>query len=99
MKEELIKKLQEIVKELTEEDIQIEITRTNDSSHGDFTSNVAMVLAKKLGRNPREVAEEIAGKFKEILKQVQDDSLGIEKVEVAGPGFINFYLSTEVVID
>ena len=56
-----------------------------DLTHGDFSCNVAMVLAKAAGKNPRELAEQIV----DALPQHDD----IERVEVAGPGFINFYLS------
>lgn len=58
-------------------------------SHGDFATNVAMVLAKSVSKNPKVLAEEIVEKilsFKDPL---------VEKVEVAGPGFINFFLSRE----
>jgi arginyl-tRNA synthetase len=60
------------------------VARPKDSSHGDFASNVAMVLAKEAKRKPRELAEDIA-------KNLRNSSL-IEKVEVAGPGFINLSL-------
>ena len=59
--------------------------------HGDYATSVALVLAKKAGKNPVEVAHEIISK---IGKQKF-----IEKVEVAGPGFINFYLSKDYFID
>jgi arginyl-tRNA synthetase len=67
---------------------EISIEYTKDERFGDYTANIAMVLAKKIGQSPMEIAEILRG---EILKQVQDDSL--EKVEVAAPGYINFYLS------
>jgi len=65
----------------------LQITRTKDAAHGDFTCNVAMMLAKQAGKPPRDVAQAII------------DALGsndsIEKVEIAGPGFINFFLAQE----
>src|SRR4051794_2318259 len=57
-----------------------------DAAHGDMATNSAMVLAKDAGRNPRELAEAIAAKLR------NDDVL--EKVEVAGPGFINITLKS-----
>lgn len=60
-----------------------------DFSHGDFSSNIAMVMAKEAEENPKSLAEKIAG---EISKKLPDE---IEKVEVAGAGFINFYLSKD----
>jgi arginyl-tRNA synthetase len=61
-----------------------------DTNHGDYSSNVALVLAKKLGKNPRELASEIANKI--------GKKKFIEKIEVAGAGFINFYLSKDYFI-
>ncbi len=66
-------------------DYSINLEYPADLSHGDFSCNVAMILAKKEGRNPKELAEEIVKNIEKILE--------IEKVEVAGAGFINFYLS------
>lgn len=59
--------------------------------HGDYASNAALVLAKKEKKNPKELAEEIAGK----LKKDKDLLKIVSKIEVAGPGFINFWLSEE----
>jgi arginyl-tRNA synthetase len=55
-----------------------------DPAHGDIATNAAMVLAKDAGRKPRELAEAIAGKLRA-------DAL-VDKVDVAGPGFINLTL-------
>lgn len=59
-----------------------------DFSHGDYASNVAMVAAKQLGQNPREVAENIKEKLEGQIEYV-------ERIEVAGPGFLNFHLSRD----
>ena len=58
-----------------------------NSEHGDYSTNIALVLAKKLNKDPREVAEEILSKVKSQKSKVFDS------VQVAGPGFINFFLS------
>ncbi len=55
--------------------------------HGDYSTNVAMAYAKNLGMNPKELAEKI------VMEIENNKPPEIEKVEVAGPGFINFYLS------
>ncbi len=65
-------------------DLQLE--RTRDPKHGDFTTNIAMRLAKELGRPPRELAET-------LIKYIPQSEL-IEEVQVAGPGFINISVST-----
>lgn len=66
------------------EDIVIERPKSRD--HGDYATNVALALAKKAGRNPRELAGELAG----LLAGAE----GIASVEVAGPGFVNITLET-----
>ncbi|MEN0085134.1 MAG: arginine--tRNA ligase [Leifsonia sp.] len=67
---------------LTAADVPLERPKNRD--HGDWASNVAMRLAKKVGTNPRELAEEIAAAAAGID--------GVASAEVAGPGFINFRL-------
>jgi len=69
----------------------IKLERTRDSQHGEFASNVAMLLAKQAGRKPRELAAEIARRL-----PVSDQ---IEKVEVAGPGFLNFFLKANAYLN
>src|SRR3954465_9105946 len=64
---------------------------TKDASHGDMASNAAMVLAKEAKAKPRDLAEQIATKLR------ADDL--IEKVDVAGPGFINLILKAHVWAD
>lgn len=64
----------------------VHIERPNDASHGDFATNVALANAKVFRRNPREVAETLAESFEAPF---------LERVEIAGPGFINFWLSPE----
>jgi arginyl-tRNA synthetase len=61
------------------------IERSKNREHGDYASNVAMLLAKATGRKPRELAEALA--------RAVPRSQHIAKVEVAGPGFINFHLN------
>ncbi len=64
----------------------IQIERPADTAHGDLSSNVALVAAKQLKRNPRELAAEIAAR-------VKTEAGFVDRVEVAGPGFINFAFS------
>ena len=61
------------------------VERTRDATHGDFASNIAMRLAKPLKKSPRDIA---AGLIDALTSSDQ-----VDKVEIAGPGFINFYLS------
>jgi arginyl-tRNA synthetase len=81
--QELTQKIVLAVKNIYDLDADVELT-VPDESFGDYSTNIAMQLAKKLGKNPRE----IAGQLKDALNN--DES--ISRVEIAGPGFINFYL-------
>ncbi|WP_353175683.1 arginine--tRNA ligase [Salinisphaera sp. T5B8] len=62
------------------------VERTRDAAHGDFASNIAMTLTKTLRRNPREIAQT-------IVDTLADDAR-IAQVEIAGPGFINFFIAS-----
>ncbi|MBA2653674.1 MAG: arginine--tRNA ligase [Gammaproteobacteria bacterium] len=64
---------------------KIHIERTRDQKHGDYASNIAMILAKPLKKNPRHLAEELVNYIPK--------SADLEKIEIAGPGFINFHLT------
>ncbi len=65
----------------------IQVENTKDKSNGDFASNIAMMLAKPAGLKPRELAEK-------IVAALPADSQ-ISKVEIAGPGFLNFFQNSD----
>ena len=65
--------------------LSIQLERPKNKDHGDFSTNLAMLLAKPLRQNPRAIAES--------LIQALPTSAYVAKVEIAGAGFINFYLS------
>lgn len=69
----------------------VAIERPRDPSHGDFSSNVAMVMAKSLSMNPRVLAERIIASIK--------GHEFIERMDIAGPGFINFTLSQAYILE
>ena len=91
MKEHLTELLQEAIERLSAEgtldlDAQpdIQIDRTRDASHGDLASNIALTLAKGAGMNPRQLAQ--------LICDALPQSARIKSTEIAGPGFINFFL-------
>jgi len=85
MREELKKLIKKAVLELKMgESFNFSVDYPTDEKFGDYSTNVAMILGKKLKKNPLEIAEE-------IKKNISSEYL--EKIEVAKPGFINFYLS------
>ena len=71
--------------ELTLEDVVIEVPKLKE--HGDYSTNVAMRLTKQLRSNPRMIAQSIMDKV---------DVCSIEKMEIAGAGFINFFMKKEL---
>ena len=75
---------------LDEEQIVIEIPR--DTTHGDYSSNIAMRLTKELNQKPREIAEVLKNKM------IENKEL-IENIEIAGPGFINFFVSNQQLVN
>jgi arginyl-tRNA synthetase len=68
-------------------DMAVQIDNTKDKSHGDLASNIAMVLAKKAGKPPRELAQA-------VLAALPANAL-VAKADIAGPGFINFFLAND----
>ncbi|HKJ05472.1 MAG TPA: arginine--tRNA ligase [Geopsychrobacteraceae bacterium] len=64
-----------------------QVDRTRDKAHGDLATNLAMVLSKAAKSNPRELAQR-------ITENLPTSEL-VQKVEIAGPGFINFYLNPD----
>ncbi len=92
MKQHLAELLQHAVDRLkadgvlpADQPVEIGLERARDRKHGDFASNLALTLAKAARRKPRELAE--------ALVAALPDSERVDKVEIAGPGFINFHLS------
>lgn len=82
--------IQKQIKLLFDIDQSVQLTRP-DAEFGDFATNVAMQIAKPLGKNPHEIAEQLADK----LRQTNDFS----EVSIAGPGFINLRISSKSLAD
>jgi len=85
--EEIKKLVEAAVHSATGESVEVELT-VPEERFGDFATNVALQLSKKLGANPREVAEK-------IVAEMPKDS-AVSEVTIAGPGFINLTLTDEV---
>lgn len=81
LKTVLLNALNELDIKISFDDIVIE--RSRDEKHGDYATNIAMQLAKPLKKAPRDIAKIITSNI---------DSRNIEKCEIAGPGFINFFI-------
>ncbi|OBX34516.1 arginine--tRNA ligase [Halomonas elongata] len=65
----------------------IKVDPAKDKAHGDYATNLALMLAKPAGLKPRELAEKLVAAL--------PDSDAVSKVEIAGPGFINFFAATD----
>ena len=92
-------KITQIISEETDTSTQeFKVEIPENSNFGDYSSNIAMQVASSAGKvkkNPREVAEEIVVK----LKKNKELQKFIEKIEVANPGFINFWLSKDILLN
>lgn len=87
---ELIKKTSDKLEYLKEVDYKISVP--NQLAYGDYSINAAMLLTKKLNKNPREIA-------KEIIENIDYDKRVISKIEIAGAGFINFFFTPSYVVE
>jgi arginyl-tRNA synthetase len=91
MKAELEQKIAAVCQAIFNAEAKIELTRPEEQ-FGDYATNIALRLAKQLGKPPREIAEALAVKLRETLADQ------ISEVSVAGPGFINLKLSDQALI-
>ncbi|MGV3740475.1 MAG: arginine--tRNA ligase [Gammaproteobacteria bacterium] len=85
MKQHLEQLLQQALQQLTSQAVPINIERPRDPSHGDWSTAIALVLAKSLQQSPRAIAEQ-------LLALLPSDP-NIQSISLAGPGFINFKLN------
>ncbi len=86
-KETLIEEIKQAIlkAELVTEVPEIKIENPKDTKNGDYATNIAMVLTKLAKRNPREIAQA-------IVDNLDVQKANVSKVDIAGPGFINFYM-------
>lgn len=90
VKETLIEEIKaSILKaQLVDEVPEIKVETPKDSTNGDYSTNIAMVLTKIARKNPREIATQ-------IVDNLDTTKANVKKVDIAGPGFINFYLDQQ----
>ncbi|KKT76054.1 MAG: Arginine-tRNA ligase [Parcubacteria group bacterium GW2011_GWF2_44_7] len=88
MEQEIKKLIKDALQNLNIEVSEVVLEHPEDLKNGDYSTNIALSIAKEIGQNPRELAE----KIKEQILRLNLDKY-LEKIEVAGAGFINFYLS------
>ncbi len=98
MKQQIAQILTDVVEQLKQQEIipqdaspRINVENTRDKSHGDFATNLAMMLTKQAGMPPRDLAQK-------IVELIVDQPV-VEKVEIAGPGFINFFVNDAAKFD
>lgn len=73
----------------TEEQLpEIILEKPKDKSHGDFATNIAMQLARIAKKAPRQIADE-------IVKEINQEAASVNQIEIAGPGFINFFMKND----
>lgn len=67
---------------------EIILEKPREKQHGDFATNIAMQLARIARKAPRQIADE-------IVEQINEEETSIEKIDIAGPGFINFFMKSD----
>ena len=98
IRERITRALEDVVEEMSLEEAKVELEHPADESHGDYACNVAMVgykEAEEVFESPRELAEALI----KVLKKNEVLMKRVEKIEVAGGGFINFYLRQRWLVD
>ncbi|WP_028238208.1 arginine--tRNA ligase [Stutzerimonas azotifigens] len=98
MKDTIRQLIQHALTRLTDEGVlpagltpAIQVENTKDKAHGDFASNIALMLAKPAGLKPRDLAQKL------IEALPQDEQ--VSKVEIAGPGFLNFFQNSQALAE
>jgi len=95
-KQKLEKIIKETLVEITDKiPVDFDISYPNEERFGDYATNIAMVLAQELKKNPIDIANE----FKEKLNASKELQNIVSKIEVVKPGFINFFLSNEYLLN
>ena len=89
--ESIVHALRSALEKLDISGIEPELEHPAELLHGDYATNVVLVAAKQIGENPKTCAEKIVAALESIE--------GVEKIEVAGRGFINFHLGRTVFIE
>ena len=92
--EKILSSIKKVIKDLfnIEDDSIVMVEIPKDNSNGDYSTNIAMRLTKVLKRNPHQIAEEIKAKLLEDLPDANS-------IDIAGPGFINFWLKKDAMAD
>ncbi|HET7038277.1 MAG TPA: arginine--tRNA ligase, partial [Gemmatimonadales bacterium] len=90
--ERLREALAAVARDMGVPDAEVRLERPREESHGDLATNLALQLARPLRRRPQDLAREIADRLGTL-------SGVVERVEIAGPGFINFHLAREALTD
>ena len=97
MQEIIKEQIKKVLKNLGIEEADFVVEHPEDFENGDYSTNVALMCAKKAKMSPIELAEKIVTHLRSDLKGAQRSDL--LKIEIAGSGFINFYLSREFFVD
>lgn len=85
--------IKQALQDIAGEGVSFSLGNPEDFAHGDYATNIAFVISKTKGLSPKACADELAATLQEKLMDI------VVKVEVAGPGFINFYLKDDVRTD
>jgi arginyl-tRNA synthetase len=91
MKEKIKKIIEKVIASITKDVVDFSVEVPSDKNHGDYSTNAALVLAPKINKNPVETAN--------LIKEKIGENKTFKKIEIAGPGFINFFIADKVFVD
>ncbi len=92
LKDEIVRAVKQAGLATDEQMPIVVLEQPKDKSHGDYATNMAMQLARIAKKNPRQIATE-------LVEQFDRSKASIEKIDIAGPGFINFHMNNQYLAD
>ncbi|WP_079528337.1 arginine--tRNA ligase [Halobacillus hunanensis] len=92
LKDEIVRAVKQAGLATDEQMPVVVLEQPKDKSHGDYATNMAMQLARIAKKNPRQIATE-------LVEQFDRSKASIEKIDIAGPGFINFHMNNQYLAD
>ena len=89
LEKKILNSIEKLFPEVDSSDVSVDVSE----NFGDYATNAAMVLSKRIRKSPKDVAKELV----DILEK--ENIKLVDKIEIAGPGFINFYVSDEFFVN
>ena len=90
MKKKILENIKHVLLELNYSIEKLNVQKTKNPNHGDYSCNIAMILAKQLGEPPAKIAKKIISELEKVYPE------NFSSIQIAGPGFINFKIQNNL---